>query len=692
MHHKDVSNNVTLSSILNEAGDFIKFLDCRPRAVSNDVTRSAMHLSSFTAVVMFVLLLAITPLSCGGPPASPEARSPSRKPITFNKHVAPVIFENCSGCHRPGEAGPFPLLTYDDVKRRAELIIAVTESGYMPPWLPEPGHGDFAEERRLTQEQVSLVSSWIEQGKSEGDPQDLPPLPAWVEGWQLGEPDLVLSMPEPFTLPAEGQDVFRNFTIPLSVPATRYVRGLEFRPGNARIVHHARISLDRTGHSRRRDEQDSEPGFSGSMLLGESEIFDPEGHWLGWTPGKQPVLRPADMAWTLEEGVDFVLEMHMLPTGKPETIRASIGLFFTDQPPDRRASILRMGSTTMDIPPGERNYVVEDQYVLPVGVDILNVYPHAHYLGKEMTSYAILPDDTKKWLLKIKQWDFNWQDEYRYKDPVFLPKGSMIRMRFSYDNSADNPQNPSSPPRRMLYGWRTFEEMGDLWFQIVPRKRTDLTLLLRDTARKALIGDIEGYEKRLMIQPAEYKIHNSLGDAYLRLGHPPKALPHFRTAVRIEPGFPYAQFNLATLLDAQGRPGEAIPHFQRALQAKPDYGDAHINLGNTMVSLGRFTEAMRHFRAALALNPESAVAHNNLGNVLASQGQSQEAAQHYRQAIKIKPDYAEAYNNLGSVIGSKGDLDGAIEFFSRAVQLDSAYDEAVRNLNKALAARDQARQ
>ena len=692
MHHKDVSNNVTLPSILNEAGDFIKFLDRRPRAVSNDVIGPTMHLSSFTAVVMFVLLLAITQMSCGDPPASLETWSPSREPITFNKHVAPVIFEHCSGCHRPGEAGPSPLLTYDDVKRRAELIITVTESGYMPPWLPEPGHGEFAEERRLTQEQISLVSTWIEQGKPEGDPQDLPPLPVWVEGWQLGEPDLVLAMPEPFTLPAEGQDVFRNFTISVSIPATRYVRGLEFRPGNARIVHHARISLDRTGHSRRRDEQDPEPGFSGSMLLGESEIFDPEGHWLGWTPGKQPVLRPADMAWTLEEGVDFVLEMHMLPTGKPEIIRASIGLFFTDQPPDRKASILRMGSTTMDIPPGERNYVVEDQYVLPVGVDVLNVYPHAHYLGKEMTSYAILPDDTKKWLLRVKQWDFNWQDEYRYKNPVFLPKGSIIQMRFSYDNSEGNPQNPSSPPRRVLYGWRTFEEMGDLWFQVVPRQRTDLTLLQRDVARKALVGDIEGYKKRLTIHPNEYKIHNSLGDAYRRLGRPRKALQHFRRSVRIEPGFPYAQYNLATLLDAQGRPDEAIPHFQRALQAKPDYGDAHINLGNTMASLGRFIEAIRHYRTALALNPESAVAHNNLGNVLASQGQSQKAAQHYRQAIKIKPNYAEAYNNLGSVIGSQGNLDGAIEFFSRAVQLDSAYDEAARNLNKALAAKDQARQ
>ena len=316
----------------------------------------------------------------------------------------------------------------------------------MPPWLPEHGYGEFAEERRLKQEQISLVSNWIEQGKPEGDPQDLPALPVWVEGWQLGEPDLELAMPEPFTLPAEGQDVFRNFTIPVSIPATRYVRGLEFRPGNARIVHHARISLDRTGHSRQRDEQDPEPGFSGSMLLGESEIFDPEGHWLGWTPGKQPVLRPADMSWTLDKGVDLVLELHMLPTGKPEAIQASVGLFFTDQPPDRKASIIRMGSTTMDIAPGERNYVIEDQYLLPVDVDVLNVYPHAHYLGKVMTSYAILPDDTKKWLLKINQWDFNWQDEYRYKDPVFLPKGSMIRMRFSYDNSADNPQNPSSRP------------------------------------------------------------------------------------------------------------------------------------------------------------------------------------------------------------------------------------------------------
>jgi tetratricopeptide (TPR) repeat protein/mono/diheme cytochrome c family protein len=657
---------------------------------------------------------------CGqqeGPSRAPEAGVPSN--LTFSGDIAPIIFENCSGCHRQGEAGPFPFLNYEDVRGRAELVAFVTQSGYMPPFLPEPGWGEFTNERRLSEAQIRMIAEWVEDGAPEGDPAETPPLPQWTEGWQLGEPDLVIRMTQPYTLPAEGADIFRNFAIPIPIPGDRYVRAFEFRPGNARVVHHARMSLDKSDRSRRHDQEDPEAGFASSMFL--DDIFDPDGHWIGWTPGKQPAMRPDDMAWKIEKGTDLMLEMHMLPTGKPETIQSSMGLFFTEQPPTRIPSILRLGSKVIDIPPGEKNYVIEDAYVLPVDVHVLNVYAHAHYLGKEMRSLASLPDGTEKKLLYIKGWDFDWQDEYQYAEPVFLPRGSEIRMSFRYDNSADNPENPYNPPVRVAYGWETSREMGDLWFQVLPASSEDLAVLREDFDRKERRAQIAGYEKQLEIDPGDYEKRNALANSYLEIGEHEKALAHFKQALRTKPDYEYAEFNLGLLYDSLGEPGEAMGHYRRAIEIRPEYPEAHNNLGvllgargerdqairhfrkaikadpgharannNLGIELGSRGEseaALRHFRRALATNPDYAEAHNNLGITLGSMGKLDEAIPHFRKAIQLMPDYAEAFNNLGSVLGSQGKLDEAIRYFRAAVEADPDYEEAHKNLERALAAR-----
>lgn len=355
--------------------------------------------------------------------------------ITFNKDIAPIVFNQCGACHRPDGAGPFSLLSYQAAKKRARQIAEVTKSRFMPPWLPAHGHGEFVGERRLSGEEIATIGRWVAAGAPEGDPGDLPPVPEWPGGWQLGKPDLILTLPEPYTLQAEGRDVYRQFVLPTGLGGTRYVRATEIRPGNSKIAHHAILNIDPSGRvARERDEQDAAPGFDGMQLSGSSGFSSPGGHYIVWTPGMVTDEGRADLAWPLERGHDLVLEMHMAPSGKRETIQPAVGLYFTDQPPTKSIVQLVLDPPPIDIPAGESEYVVGDSMVLPVDVDLLGLFPHAHYLCKVMRCAAVLPDGTRRRLLHIPDWDFDWQDDYRYAEPVFLPRGTTVSMQFTYDN------------------------------------------------------------------------------------------------------------------------------------------------------------------------------------------------------------------------------------------------------------------
>ena len=274
--------------------------------------------------------------------------------------------------------------------------------------------------------------------------------------WQLGEPDLVLEMPEAYRLPASASDVYRNFVIPTGIAERRYVRAVELRPDNADVVHHAVITIDRTHWSQDPDAQDPEPGYDG-MLAGQAA--SPDGRFLAWTPGCTVRPEPDDMAWRLDRGSDLVLQLHMAPAPQPRSIRVRIGLFFTNRLPARFPVMLRLGPKDIDIAAGRRSYVAEDKYVLPIDVDVLSVYPHAHYLARTMTAFARLPDGGIRPLLEIPAWDVHWQDEYRYVHPIRLPRGTTILMRFEYDNSDENPYNPHHPARRVTFGPSSSDEM-----------------------------------------------------------------------------------------------------------------------------------------------------------------------------------------------------------------------------------------
>lgn len=596
---------------------------------------------------------------------------------TFTRDIAPIIFDRCTPCHRPGQAVPFTLTDYSDVRQHAREIAAATKSRFMPPWLPEPGYGEFAHERRLQNEEVEMIRRWVERGTIEGDHSDLPPAPKWPQGWRLGEPNLVVRFPQPYTLRSGKADVFRNFVIPVPLPSTRYVRAIEFQPGNPKILHHATIGIDRTRSSRRRDEQDREPGYEG--MLSET-VQSPDGHFVGWTPGKTPTVQPEDMSWPLEPGTDLVIQLHMLPADEAESIQPSIGFFFTERPPTRTSVVIKLGSKTINIPAGQKDYTIKDTYTLPVDVEALSVYPHAHYLAKDMKGVSTLPDGTVKWLIWIKGWDFHRQDQYEYAAPLSLPRGTVLTMQYTYDNSAENERNPNDPPRRVTFGPQSSDEMGDLWLQVVPRNSLDAAILARDYVQRELSADIASGEMMIQLAPDDALMRNFLGVRYLQAGRLDDAINRFREALRLNPKLAEAHNNLGNALQFAGRTGEAVEYFRRALLIVPRDDRVHFNLGNALKAIGREDEAIREFQQTIAINPDFADAYNNLGVALASQHKLEEAVRQFERALRIKPDYADAHNNLGLALASTGNVVEAIRHVRRALEIRPDYADADKNL------------
>lgn len=599
-------------------------------------------------------------LACDSARSHDSAPPRETRPVTFNAHVAPIVFQNCAPCHRPGEAGPFSLLSYADVRRRARQVAEVTAARYMPPWPPEPGFGEFLGARRLSDEQIAVIQRWVREGAPEGAPADLPQAPQFAEGWQLGPPDLVLEVAQPFAVPAEGTDVFRNFVVPVPLSGPRYVRALELRPGDKTIVHHANVLLDRTRSARRLDARDAEPGFGGMDVELESESFEPDSHFLFWKPGTAAVTEPEGMAWRLDGDTDLVLNVHLQPSGKPELIRPVVGLYFTDTPPTRHPMLVQLEHDgAIDIPPGQRDFVVRDHYELPVDVEVLGVYPHAHYLGKEVQAFATLPDGTKRWLIWIKGWDFNWQAVYRYQRPVPLPRGATVHVRITYDNSADNVRNPNQPPRRVRAGNRSSDEMGHLWLQVLPRDGDDRWLLQEASM-----------QRRLQKYPGDFVAHANLGAVLEARGRPQDAVGHYREALRLRPQSAAVLNNLGAVLQSLDQLDDAVRHYREAVRAQPDYVNARYNLGNALAALGAFEDALPHFREVVRQRPGDLTAHNNVGAALLATGRAEEAIPHLRRVVAADPGSLDARYNLGRALAAQGDLAGAALQFEQALRID----------------------
>ncbi len=395
--------------------------------------------------------------------------------VTFNKDIAPIVFKNCTGCHRPGEVAPFALLTYQDTFKHAKQIARVTQSRYMPPWKAEPGHGDFLDERRLTPEQIGLIKQWADDGAPEGSVADLPPTPKFPEGWALGEPDMVLKMPDTFTLQAEGRDVFRCFVLPLNIDADKYVTAVDYRPGNRKVVHHALFFLDANGAARKKVSKDGKPGFESFGSPG----FIPTGGLGGWAPGYTPRALPEGLGKLVKKGSDLVIQIHFHPSGKEEQEQSTVGLYFTKKTPDKTVASIPIGSQQINIAPGVKDYKVTKDFTVPVDAELVGITPHAHYLCKEMKVTATLPDGSTKPLIWIKDWDFSWQDQYLYKNLIKLPKNTKVLFEYTYDNSAENPRNPSTPPKLVKWGHETKDEMALVFLSYVAHGSEDAAKMRR---------------------------------------------------------------------------------------------------------------------------------------------------------------------------------------------------------------------
>ena len=573
-------------------------------------------------------------------------------PVTFNRDVAPILHAHCAGCHRPGGIGPFSLTTYTAARPRAADIAAATAGRRMPPWKPVPGHGRFRNERRLTDAQIALLAGWAAAGAPEGDPADRPPPTAAGGDWQLGTPDLVVTMETPFTLPAGGTDVYRNFVLPAELDSRRWVRAVELRPGagGGRVIHHARILLDGTGGARALDAGDEEPGYDGLML---DHARFPAGHFLGWAPGKTPVEFPDAIAWPLDPGTDLVLQLHLLPAREPVDVQPSIGLHFADRPATLTPMSLLLTSKVIRIPAGEPAHVIEDRYQLPIAVDVLGIAPHMHYLGKRVEATATLPDGGEEPLLRIDDWDFNWQDEYRYREPVHLPAGTRLRVRFVFDNSPANPRNPHDPPVAVGFGPQATDEMAELMLQVLPVG--DPGRLARSLAVKRARDDILGYQSLLRADPADAVNHAALAVRYLDVGQAALAREHLERAIALAPDFPDAHFNLGGVALAEGDAAAAMAAYRRAIALRPDYPQAHNNLGGLLTAAGALDEALVHYRLAVRFDPGHSGAHYNLANVLLARGETEEAVRHYRLALEAAPEDPDVASGLARALAVAGE-------------------------------------
>lgn len=532
--------------------------------------------------------------------------------VTYFRDVAPIVRTHCTPCHRPNAAAPFSLVTYDEVRGRARLIAQVTARRAMPPWKPsaEAG-GPFVGARRLSDGELATIARWVEQGAPEGERIPLEE-PAPAAPWTLGTPDLIVTLPETYTLDADGPDVFRNFVVPIPVERLRYVSGVEFDLNGARVVHHANLRIDATSSSRELDLDDPLPGYEGPVGINARY---PGGHVLGWTPGQVPSRVPAGTAWRLAPSSDLVMQLHLKKSGKPESVQPRVAFFFTDEAPTRTPLALRLGRQNIDLAPGQST-VLRDSYRLPVGVELLSIHPHAHSRATEIKAFAELPDGSRRWLLHIEDWDFNWQDVYRYEQPIALPQGSTVVMEFTYDNSSGNPRNPDSPPRRVLFGQSSADEMGDLWLQVVTASAQHRALLFRDIYPRTLSEDAVGYDMLLKANPTHVGYHNDLALISARLGRRDRAISHFETAIRLKPSFAEAHYNLATLYAMAGRLPDAIASLRTALALRPNHAETHNNLGAMLKARGQLDEAIGHFRRALELDPGNVEAQLNLKTAL----------------------------------------------------------------------------
>ena len=399
----------------------------------------------------------------------PATAAPAAAP-TFAANVAPIVYANCVVCHRPGQAAPFSLLSYDDVRKHGQTIVEVTTSRYMPPWHASRAEGfpEFRDERRLSDKDLATLKAWVDAGMPAGDVKKAPLPPTFPSGWALGVPDLIVTMPKAIDVPAEGPDLYKNVTMAIDLPDDRFITAVDFEPSARSVVHHALFFSGPASAVIGDDELI--PGLGGGQRGGGRGVAAADQAWGGlggWVPGMTPHFFPEGIAQSLPKHTNLVVQLHLHPSGKAEHEQGQLAIYFAKTPPKKSMTGIQVPpmfgyAAGIDIAAGEKAFTIHDTFTLPVDVEAFGARGHAHYIAREMKLVATLPDGSTKGILWIKDWDFGWQDSYFFKQSFTLPKGTKIDATITYDNSDANPHNPHSPPVRVTWGRSSFDEMGSL--------------------------------------------------------------------------------------------------------------------------------------------------------------------------------------------------------------------------------------
>lgn len=370
--------------------------------------------------------------------------TPARKDITYTKHVAPILQQRCQVCHRPGQAAPFALLTYEDAVKHARMLKEVTTQRRMPPWHADPRHGQFVNARRLTNQEIETLASWVDAGTPRGDNKDLPKPIDWVKGWSMGKPDVVLEMPQEFEVAAEGVLPYKHFTIDPGFKEDMWVEKAEARPGAASVVHHVVVYILKPGQNRPFDDQ-------GNMNI-----------LVGWAPGDLALNCPPQTGLRIPKGSKLMFELHYTPNGTAIKDRSKIGIIFHKKKPKYELFTNSFINESIRIPQRDPHYRAEASMRFRADARILSFVPHMHWRGKNYFYELIYPDGRKRALLSVPRWDFNWQSTYMFAEPIKVPKGSRLHAIAHWDNSRNNPYNPD-PNKEVRFGLQTWEEMMVGW-------------------------------------------------------------------------------------------------------------------------------------------------------------------------------------------------------------------------------------
>jgi Copper type II ascorbate-dependent monooxygenase, C-terminal domain len=418
---------------------------------------------------------AVSPMPAAAPPDPPYIEAP-RGTLTYSKDIHPIIEKHCATCHRPGQVAPFALLTATDCIKRATQIADITGAKLMPPWKAD-SHGEFLDENRLTLQERGLIKQWAQEGAKPGASIGAIQVKADPEGWSLGKPDMVLSPSKTYTLAAEGRDEFHTFVLPTNLKEDAYLEAVEVRPGNTRVVHHTILYVDTDGQARKRAAAVGADNYGAENGAGV-----PSGVVDIWTPGKQTRRLPAGIGMIVPRGSDLVLEIHYHRTGKAEPDLTKAALYFSKKTIVKRMRMFALPVRQLWIPAGEANYKTGAKFRVPDKVTLYSIFPHMHLLGKSMTVTMKNEDGRTASLLNVPDWDFNWQNTYVYKDPIPMAPGQTLEMNAIYDNSVNNPRNPTSPPRTVTWGEQTTDEMGLVFFgYTVDRENIPAGVVVPDT-------------------------------------------------------------------------------------------------------------------------------------------------------------------------------------------------------------------